>query len=360
MGERKKLTMYYPPDFDPKLVPRQKRDPNFTCEVRMMLPFSVQCGKCGEFMYMGKKFNSKKENAQGEKYKGIQIIRFWIKCSTCSNQMSFKTDPENDDYAMESGGTRTFEMWQEVNSVAADNAKERIEEDNDDAMTALENRTRDTQRMVDALDALDELKAVSQRNERIGVDALLAAGDARRAAVVAGLQDEDEELVRSAFAASKKGLAILDDDDGGAGGFVLDELEGGPAKGKGGKPGKKRAAKDTKLKSSEVGADSDVATTTAAPAEAAAASASGGKAPEVSAGNEDTASALLLRAVEVRGAQERAMNAALPVIKRKLLKPAGGDKAKKAKAVPAETPAAPAPASALMGLGDYGSSGDSD
>jgi hypothetical protein len=76
----------------------------------------VQCGKCGEFMYMGKKFNSKMENADGEKFKGIQIKRFWIKCGTCSNQMTFKTDPENDDYSMESGGTRTFEMWQEVRS----------------------------------------------------------------------------------------------------------------------------------------------------------------------------------------------------------------------------------------------------
>jgi len=106
--------MYYPPDFDPKLVPRMKREKHFSCEVRMMLPFSVQCGKCGEFMYMGKKFNSKMENADGERFKGVQIKRFWIKCGTCSNQMTFKTDPENDDYQMESGGSRTFEMWQEV------------------------------------------------------------------------------------------------------------------------------------------------------------------------------------------------------------------------------------------------------
>merc|ERR1712205_22939 len=116
--------------------------------------------------YMGKKFNSKKENAEGEKYKGIQIIRFWIKCSTCNNMMTFKTDPENGDYVMESGGTRTFEMWQESNAVEEASKQARIDEDKDDAMTALENRTRDTQKMVDMMDALDELKAVSQRNER--------------------------------------------------------------------------------------------------------------------------------------------------------------------------------------------------
>ena len=98
----------------------------------MMLPFTVQCNTCGEFMYMGKKFNSMKENAQGEKYKGIQIIRFYIKCSTCSKEMTFKTDPENGDYTMESGGSRTFEMWKEKSAVAETNLSERLEADKQD------------------------------------------------------------------------------------------------------------------------------------------------------------------------------------------------------------------------------------
>ena len=197
MGERKKLTMYYPPDFDPRLVPRQKREKNFTCEVRMMLPFSVQCNRCGEFMYMGKKFNSKKENAAGEKYMGVQIIRFYIKCGTCSNQMTFKTDPENDDYQMESGGTRTFEMWKEATHVAQNNLKDRLDEDKSDAMVALENRTRDSQREVDMLDALDHLRTVSQRNERMNMDAILAVAQDRRAKSEAELDKEDEELIKS-------------------------------------------------------------------------------------------------------------------------------------------------------------------
>lgn len=51
MGERKVLNKYFPPDFDPKKVPRMKRDPEKQIGVRMMIPFSMQCNTCGEFMY---------------------------------------------------------------------------------------------------------------------------------------------------------------------------------------------------------------------------------------------------------------------------------------------------------------------
>lgn len=75
----------------------------------------------------------------------------------------------------------------------AANHEERLAEENDDAMTALENRTRDTQKMVDALDALDELKAMSQRNERLNSSSRLSIlGDKEKP-----LGDEDEALLKS-------------------------------------------------------------------------------------------------------------------------------------------------------------------
>lgn len=45
------LNKYFPPDFDPKKVPRLKRDAEKQICVRMMIPFSLQCNTCGEFMY---------------------------------------------------------------------------------------------------------------------------------------------------------------------------------------------------------------------------------------------------------------------------------------------------------------------
>jgi hypothetical protein len=61
MSERKVLNKYYPPDFDhtklEKVVrPRDKQD-----NVRMMLPMSVRCDTCGNFLYIGTKFNMRKE-----------------------------------------------------------------------------------------------------------------------------------------------------------------------------------------------------------------------------------------------------------------------------------------------------------
>src|SRR5690348_12540368 len=109
MGERKVLNKYFPPDFDPSLVPRRRRPKNEKIEVRMMLPMSIQCNTCGEYMYRGKKFNSKKEVAEGEDYHGIQIFRFYIKCVACSAKITFKTDPKSGDYVAELGCSRNFE-----------------------------------------------------------------------------------------------------------------------------------------------------------------------------------------------------------------------------------------------------------
>ena len=56
MGERKVLNRYIPPDFDPSIIPKSysKRDKSGVIEVRTMLPFSVRCKMCGEYMYKGR------------------------------------------------------------------------------------------------------------------------------------------------------------------------------------------------------------------------------------------------------------------------------------------------------------------
>eukprot|EP00632_Arachnochrysis_sp_CCMP2950_P014948 CAMPEP_0185690156 /NCGR_PEP_ID=MMETSP1164-20130828/941_1 /TAXON_ID=1104430 /ORGANISM="Chrysoreinhardia sp, Strain CCMP2950" /LENGTH=366 /DNA_ID=CAMNT_0028356711 /DNA_START=26 /DNA_END=1124 /DNA_ORIENTATION=+ len=177
MGERKVLNRYFPPDFDPSLVPKKKWDPYKQVEVRMMIPFSMQCLKCGEFMYRGKKFNSRKEDVIGDDYLGVKKYRFYIKCSVCSNEIAFKTDPENQDYVCESGASRNFESWRQQESAEASFEKERRDETEGSAMAALESRTLDSKMEMDILDALDEIKALNERSA--GVRARLEAGDTR-------------------------------------------------------------------------------------------------------------------------------------------------------------------------------------
>lgn len=51
-------------------------------------------------------------------YLGIQIFRFYFKCTKCSAEIAFKTDPQNSDYVVESGASRNFEPWRDEDEVS--------------------------------------------------------------------------------------------------------------------------------------------------------------------------------------------------------------------------------------------------
>jgi hypothetical protein len=58
MSERKVLSKYYPPDFDPSKIGRTKGPKQVgpkQITVRLMAPFSMRCTACGEFIYKGRK-----------------------------------------------------------------------------------------------------------------------------------------------------------------------------------------------------------------------------------------------------------------------------------------------------------------
>eukprot|EP00850_Spirogloea_muscicola_P016689 SM000137S00467 [mRNA] locus=s137:265396:266909:- [translate_table: standard] len=201
MGERKVLNKYYPPDFDPATIPRRKQPKNAQMKVRMMLPMSIRCSTCGNYIYKGKKFNSKKEDAVGEAYLGIQIFRFYFKCTRCSAELVMKTDPQNSDYTMEAGATRNFEPWRAKDEAEDVARREREAEEMGNAMKSLENRTAESKREMDIMAALDEMRTMRARQAGVGTDAMLAALQ-RTAAPAAPRSDaeldaEDEALLRS-------------------------------------------------------------------------------------------------------------------------------------------------------------------
>lgn len=101
MAERKVLSKYYPADFDPSAIEKKKRsrkdgkpEPKLV-PVRLMTPFSMKCTHCGEYIPKSRKFNARKETLD-EKYMGIVIIRFYIRCSRCSGEITFRTDPKSE------------------------------------------------------------------------------------------------------------------------------------------------------------------------------------------------------------------------------------------------------------------------
>ncbi|ODV88695.1 hypothetical protein CANCADRAFT_12851, partial [Tortispora caseinolytica NRRL Y-17796] len=112
MSERKALNKYIPPDYDPSVVKTKNKKKDNRQSVRLALPYSMRCTACGEFIYKGKKFNAKKEFTN-DTYLGIKIWRFYIRCTHCSGEITFKTDPKNADYVAENGAVRNFEPWRD-------------------------------------------------------------------------------------------------------------------------------------------------------------------------------------------------------------------------------------------------------
>ncbi|KAK3820311.1 MAG: CWC16 protein [Benniella sp.] len=199
MSERKVLNKYFPPDFDPALIPRRKQPKDLQHKVRLMTPFSMRCNTCGEYIYKGKKFNARKETTN-ETYHSIKIYRLYIRCNRCAAEITFKTDPANSDYVAEKGAQRNFEPWRDEKSEIA---AERQEEEENNPMKALENRTLDSKREMEIMDALDEIRTRNALNERVDADALLDKLFVTDEGEVSKRQqeedEEDERLAREVF-----------------------------------------------------------------------------------------------------------------------------------------------------------------
>lgn len=215
MSERKVINKYYPPDFDPNKANRNRHGKGHKRTVRLMAPYSMQCNSCGEFIYKGKKFNARKEIVQGDTYYGIPIYRFYIKCTRCTSEITFRTDPKNTDYAAEHGATRNFEPWREndkpkadVNKITIIMSDEEEDEPEIDPMKALEQRTIESQREMEIMDALQDIRMRNARHERVDPDAVLqsvALGKRKYEAPASEKkertqeEEEDEALVQKYF-----------------------------------------------------------------------------------------------------------------------------------------------------------------
>jgi hypothetical protein len=99
MAERKVTSKYFPPEFDPSDIATKSKNGRKprglpSIPVRLMAPFSMKCTNCGEFIYKGRKFNSRKETVE-DQYIKVPIYRFYIKCTDCKSEITFRTDPKS-------------------------------------------------------------------------------------------------------------------------------------------------------------------------------------------------------------------------------------------------------------------------
>ncbi|XP_064481579.1 splicing factor YJU2-like [Ornithodoros turicata] len=215
MSERKVLNKYYPPDFDPRKIPRLRLPKDRQYTVRLMAPCNMRCTTCGEYIYKGKKFNSRKETVQNEEYLGIKIFRFYIKCPRCLAEITFKTDPENADYIVEHGATRNFQALKLAEEQAEREAKEEEEEEKNNPMKLLEKRTEMSKQEMDLIEALEDLKDLNRRQANVNFDAMLEKYGEDKVTMLQRQEEEDEEFVRSVFGKGEEGIVkrIKDEDD---------------------------------------------------------------------------------------------------------------------------------------------------
>ncbi|XP_050453121.1 splicing factor YJU2 isoform X2 [Cataglyphis hispanica] len=201
MSERKVLNKYYPPDFDPSKIPRMKLARNRQYTVRLMAPFNMRCKTCGEYIYKGKKFNARKEDVEGDDYLGIRIYRFYIKCTRCLQEISFKTDPKNTDYEIEAGATRNFMALKLAEEQAQREEDEEKEEEATNPMKLLEKRTLQSKQELELLESLEELKDLNRRQQTIDYDQMLEQYDTETARQRTEKEQEelDEQYIKSIF-----------------------------------------------------------------------------------------------------------------------------------------------------------------
>jgi len=159
---------YYPPDFDPtKLLPLKHlkargESKEKLMNIRMMFPFTMICDACGEYNYTGTKFTSRVETIKSESYLGLKVYRFYGRCKHCWSEFTFKTDPKNSDYTMESGGKRTYEAWKDADMAESEIKKAKIDEEKDQ-MKALEQKSVDVQAEMQRIEDLDAIRTLNKR-----------------------------------------------------------------------------------------------------------------------------------------------------------------------------------------------------
>lgn len=189
---------------------------------------------------------SRKETPLNEKYLNIQIFYFHIKCTRCSSEIIFRTDPKNSDYAMVKGAVRNMEPWRN-RAAEEESVEERLDrlereeaeaagEEDKNAMAELEAKNEDARREMAAADALDEIRqrnARIHRSEKEGTDysdVIVRSEDEERRRQ----EEEDDAAAKRAFGAAR-GQAEVPLDGGSSsssGPFAADDrLRGEPEPG---------------------------------------------------------------------------------------------------------------------------------
>jgi len=233
LGANEKVeSSYYSPDFDPKKIPKrhqqdrrrwtQKKDERANFEIsnhmqiRTMAPFNIRCSQCGTYTNKGTKIQANVDRMPGMVYlERITIWRFHVRCPVCRSVIVFRTDPENQDYDIVSGGTRSFRSaYVRAREEAEASELEKEIEDNN-PMKLLEDRTFASKRELEDVELVEDLidaRRMPSQTDAGSVANRKMAGEVQEAKVLIQAQiDGDEAEIKKMLL--KQNIAVLDSDD---------------------------------------------------------------------------------------------------------------------------------------------------
>merc|ERR1712226_13735 len=197
--------------------PRGKKGRNTTFTIRLMAPCNMRCTTCGEYIYKGRKFNSRKEDVDDMNHLGLRIYRFYIKCTACLSEISFRTDPANTDYVLEAGATRNFEALSKAEKQAELDEKAYQEDIKLNPMKLLEERTEASKNEMERMEALEELHELNKRNLKNELpDEMIAQYQKLNEPDEDEVEKQDEEFIKSVFGKDTNNQTIkriIDEDE---------------------------------------------------------------------------------------------------------------------------------------------------
>jgi hypothetical protein len=83
-----------------------------------------------------------------------------------------KTDPKQHDYVCESGASRNYEPWRDIEH-AEKILKARSQLEDEDAMKRVERKGFNSKREMEIMDALNEVKLMNKRKQKVNHEELL-------------------------------------------------------------------------------------------------------------------------------------------------------------------------------------------
>jgi hypothetical protein len=165
MTDKNVLNYHIPADFNPdRLLPSsalQNRNiggPK-TVNLRMMLPFTMKCDSCNQYISVGTKFTAKSLKL-GEEF-GIDVYRFYAKCKWCSSEFVFRSEPKISDYILESGGVRQYEHSKDVQIAKAIDEKSDASSDDEESQQ---------QKIVKEVRGAETLETLKAKARSLGAD----------------------------------------------------------------------------------------------------------------------------------------------------------------------------------------------